>query len=117
MFLQKQKESKATHTEISLQADQRKYGAVVDLDLIETAPSLDVKFVYPDGKKSRFLSKFERLGERKVNGELKIEQVYDFNLHATGDADCEDVEKCLIRVRILGSLLTNCLIKRYLLFK
>lgn len=66
----------------------------------DISPLLDFKLTHPDGKISHILAKFNRVNPKHYNGEIKIENVKDFNLEASGDADLESVDDFHIKLAI-----------------
>ena len=87
-------------TKLSLTANDKTYQLSNELKVSETAPSVEIKLDYPDGKKSRVFARFNRVSmtKREFNGELSVESVNGFGLAISGDANLQSIETFHIKV-------------------
>lgn len=86
-----------TNTQIIV--DDKKYGFTTAFVLSDSTPSADVNLFYPSNN-VRLYGSFNRLGDKKYNGNVIIKNFYDFNVDATGEASYQSVENFYLKLDV-----------------
>uniref|UniRef100_A0A1B0GHJ4 Putative apolipophorin corethrella appendiculata n=1 Tax=Lutzomyia longipalpis TaxID=7200 RepID=A0A1B0GHJ4_LUTLO len=75
------------------------YGLNSAVVLSDANPSVDLVVIYPK-KEVKFFAGFARVGEKKYNGKVKIENLLDYNVDATGEIAAASIENFAAKVDI-----------------
>lgn len=87
------------NTNAQIIVDDKKYGVTTAFVLSDSTPSADVNIFYPTNN-VRVYGSFNRLGDRKFNGNVIIKNFYDFNVDATGEASYQSVENFYLKLDV-----------------